>query len=76
MTDLISDAVDLTPGSTYEVITRTKVEELASDVKDIRGRIDGIPGRRGLLHASCDGQSVQVEGRVREVLCGDMRLHV
>lgn len=42
MTDLISDAVDLTPGSTYEVITRTKVEELASDVKDIRGRIDGI----------------------------------
>lgn len=49
---------------------------LEIDQGPTRGRIDGAPGRRGLLHASCDGQSVQVEGRVREVLCGDMRLHV
>jgi len=41
-----------------------------------RGRVDGAPGRRSLLRASCDGQSVQVEGRVREVLRGDMRLHI
>jgi hypothetical protein len=36
------DPVDLTPGTAYEVVTRAKVEELASDVKEIRDRIDGI----------------------------------
>lgn len=36
------DPVDLTPGTAYEVVTRTKVEELATDVKEIRDRIDGI----------------------------------
>lgn len=55
----------LQPGQTLEI-----------DQGPPRGRIDGAPGRRGLLRAYCDGKSVQVEGRVREVLCGDMRLHV
>ena len=32
--------------------------------------------RRSLLRAYCDGTNVQVEGRVREVLRGDMRLHI
>jgi predicted PhzF superfamily epimerase YddE/YHI9 len=41
-----------------------------------RGRVDGAPGRRSLLRAYCDGTNVQVEGRVREVLRGDMRLHI
>ncbi len=41
-----------------------------------RGEIDGAPGRRSLLRASCDGKSVQVEGRVREVLRGDVLLRV
>jgi len=36
------DPVDLNPGTAYEVITRAKVEELATDVKEIRDRIDGI----------------------------------
>lgn len=36
------DPVDLAPGTAYELITRTKLEELASDVRDIRRRIDGI----------------------------------
>jgi trans-2,3-dihydro-3-hydroxyanthranilate isomerase len=40
-----------------------------------RGRITGTPGRRGLLRASCDGKVVQVEGRVREVLRGDVSLN-
>lgn len=34
--------VDLTPGSAYEAVTRTMVEEVAEDVKEIRGRIDAI----------------------------------
>ena len=49
---------------------------LAIDQGPPRGRIDGVPGRRSLLRAYCDGTSVQVEGRVREVLRGDMRLHI
>ena len=36
------DPVDLAPGTAYEVVTRTKLEDLANDVKEIRGRIDGI----------------------------------
>lgn len=36
------DELELGPGSAYEMVTRTKVEELAADVKEIRGRIDGI----------------------------------
>lgn len=51
-------------------------QRLEIDQGPPRGRIDGMPGRRGLLHASCDGQTVQVEGRVREVLCGDIRLQL
>ncbi len=39
-----------------------------------KGPIEGAPGRRSLLRAFCDGTTVQVEGRVREVLQGDMRL--
>lgn len=52
MNDLASDGkvvpfpgqegIELGPGSAYEVVTRTKLEELAQDVKDIRARIDGI----------------------------------
>lgn len=34
--------VDLNPGSVYEAVTRTKVDELAEEVKEIRGRIDAI----------------------------------
>ncbi len=37
-----SERVELGPGSAYEVVTRTKVDELAQDVKEIRTRIDGI----------------------------------
>jgi hypothetical protein len=36
------DGLELGPGSAYEMVTRTKVEELAEDVKEIRSRIDGI----------------------------------
>lgn len=41
-----------------------------------RGAIEGAPGRRSLLRAFCDGTTVQVEGRVREVLRGDVRLQL
>ncbi|MCC6674667.1 MAG: hypothetical protein IT339_05695 [Thermomicrobiales bacterium] len=34
--------IDLGPGTAYEAITRTRVDELAADVKEIRARIDGI----------------------------------
>ena len=34
--------IDLNPGSAYEAVTRTMVEELSEDVKEIRGRIDAI----------------------------------
>jgi hypothetical protein len=34
--------IDLNPGSVYEAVTRTKVDELAAEVKEIRGRIDAI----------------------------------
>ncbi len=34
--------VGLEPASAFEAVTRTKVEELAEDVKEIRARIDGI----------------------------------
>lgn len=30
------------PESAYEAVTRSKVEELAEDVKEIRARIDGM----------------------------------
>ncbi len=36
------EGIELGPGSAYEAITRTKVDELAADVKEIRARIDGI----------------------------------
>ena len=36
------DPIDLGPGSAYEAVTRTMVEDLAEDVKEIRGRIDAI----------------------------------
>lgn len=39
-----------------------------------RGPIEGAPGRRSLLRAFCDGTTVQVEGRIREVLQGEVRL--
>jgi hypothetical protein len=35
-------SVDLNPGSVFEAVTRTKVDELAEEVKEIRGRIDAI----------------------------------
>ena len=34
--------IDLNPGTAYEAVTRTKVDELAEDVKEIRSRIDAI----------------------------------
>lgn len=36
------DGIELGPGSAYEMVTRSRVEELAEDVKEIRSRIDGI----------------------------------
>ncbi len=51
------------PGQTLEI-----------DQGPPRGRVQGVPGRRSLLRASCDGKLVQVEGRVREVLRGDVAL--
>lgn len=41
-----------------------------------RGAVEGAPGRRSVLRAFCDGTTVQVEGRVREVLRGDVRLQL
>ncbi len=38
----IQGGIDLGPGTAYEAITRTKVDELTADVKEIRARIDGI----------------------------------
>jgi trans-2,3-dihydro-3-hydroxyanthranilate isomerase len=58
----------------HRVLQAAQVLEI--DQGPPRGRIDGVPGRRSLLRAYCDGTSVQVEGRVREVLRGDMRLHM
>lgn len=34
--------VDLDPKSTYEVITREKVENFADELKEIRQRVNGI----------------------------------
>jgi len=51
-------------------------QALEIDQGPLRGRVQGAPGRRSLLRAYCDGVTVQVEGRVREVLRGDMRLQV
>ena len=36
------DGLELGPGSAYEMVTRAKVEELTTEVKEIRARIDGI----------------------------------
>lgn len=36
------DPVDLSPGSAYEVVTRTRLDELATDVAEIRQRIDAL----------------------------------
>lgn len=51
-----------------------KGQALEIDQGPPKGLIEGAPGRRSLLRAFCDGTTVQVEGRVREVLQGDMRL--
>lgn len=53
----------LAPGQTVEI-----------DQGPPRGRVEGAPGRRSLLRAQCDGKTVQVEGRVREVLRGTINL--
>jgi len=37
-----TDTVDLDPKSTYEVITREKVEHIADELKEIRFRVNGI----------------------------------
>lgn len=51
-------------------------QRLEIDQGPPRGRVQGAPGRRSLLRASCDGKTVQVEGQVREVLRGDVFLSV
>lgn len=51
-------------------------QTLEIDQGPTRGRVEGAPGRRSLLRACCDGKSVQVEGRVREVLRGEVTLHM
>lgn len=40
------------------------------------GRVVGAPGRRSKLRATCDGTAVEVEGRVRPVLSGDVNLNL
>ena len=35
-------SVDLTPGSAYEAVTRQMVEGLAEDLKEIKGRLNGL----------------------------------
>ena len=35
-------AVALTPGSAYEAVTRQMVEGLAEDLKEIKGRLNGL----------------------------------
>lgn len=49
---------------------------LEIDQGPAHGILDDMPGRRSLLRASCDGESVEVEGRVREVLRGELRLQL
>jgi hypothetical protein len=34
--------VDLEPASTYEVVTRQMVESLADDLREIKGRLNGL----------------------------------
>jgi hypothetical protein len=34
--------VDLAPSSTYEVVTRQMVEALADDIREIKGRLNGL----------------------------------
>lgn len=34
--------VDLAPTSTYEVVTRQMVEALADDIREIKGRLNGL----------------------------------
>lgn len=40
--DIATPIVDLEPRSTYEVLTREKVEHIAEELADIRQRIDTI----------------------------------
>ncbi len=49
-------------------------QEVLIDQGAVHGFTDEIPGRRSELRATCDGTSVEVEGRVREVLRGELRL--
>jgi len=35
-------AVDLTPASAYEVVTRQMVEQLREDLREIKGRLNGL----------------------------------
>lgn len=34
--------VDLKPASAYEAVTRTMVEQVAEDLKEIKGRLNGL----------------------------------
>jgi hypothetical protein len=34
--------VDLAPSSTYEVVTRQMVEALSDDIREIKGRLNGL----------------------------------
>lgn len=48
--------------------------ELEIDQGPPFGIVEEMPGRRSVLRAACDGTEVQVAGRVREVLRGELRL--
>lgn len=37
-----ASGVDLGPATTYEVLTRQKVDDLAEDVHEIKQRLDGL----------------------------------
>jgi hypothetical protein len=39
---ITAPAIDLEPRSTYEVLTREKVEQLAADLGEVRGRTNAI----------------------------------
>jgi hypothetical protein len=38
----IPAGVDLAPSSTYEVVTRQMVEALSDDIREIKGRLNGL----------------------------------
>ncbi len=55
-----SDPVDLGPGTAYEALTRAKVDDLESDLRELRGRVDTLLW--GVIAAVVGGVVMQVGG--------------